>query len=140
MSEKTDIKLTVGMCVSFLNNQEFINETLKVNMPRKTSYWLGRVITKMNVIFKEYRKQQNKIIEEFAVKDDKGKPIIKDEKTGSVDFGDNEKKAVTQLNELLAIEESLGINRLELDPEDLPEFSATDWVIVEPFFMEMEEC
>lgn len=121
-SKKTvgTIKLTLEQIIGMLNNPAF-HKALERNFPFKNGYWLGRIQGQMMEEIKKYQEGRQKLIEKYAEKDDNGDPIVLDEKTGEVEFGDNRSIVTKETEKLLKDTIDIGFNFIDIDFDSLEE-------------------
>lgn len=114
--QKENIILTNGR-IKDLYTSPGLMAASRRNLGVKPSYWLARIIDKMDSIIKPYAKEQQKIIERYTEKDENGKP--KQQNNMFIWMKDQEGQANQELNELADIEVDLGIKKIHLDLDAL---------------------
>ena len=121
------------------NSPEF-TEFRKKQLPfsLKTNYWLARVFNKVEAEAKVYFQEKQKLIDQYAEKDEKGETKIL--ANGSVFFGKKSKEFLKKFNELQQAEIDLGIRPIKLDFAEAKgeQLSMVEFGYILPFIVEEE--
>ena len=103
-----------------LSNQRILNDAARLGeisqkqLPVKVSYAIAKNISKIEGELNIYNKERQKLIDQYAEKDDKDK-IIADEK-GNVKFKEDcKEKWDKDIKELLAIENEVEIHKFSMN-------------------------
>lgn len=111
------ITVSNGEAIVLMVNSIFTVRTL----PVKDRYWLSRIADKLQGIAKFATREREKIILENCIKDEKGKPILKNGKNYTFDPPEREAEANRIISDLMAIENTLPWPRLVIDLAAVPE-------------------
>jgi hypothetical protein len=88
----------------------------------KISYWLAKILNKVNSEWKVYIEARKPVIERFARKDEAGNPLFKDEARTQYDIPAEDRKEFNEaLQEIQKEEIDLGIPQLERTMEQMVE-------------------
>jgi len=97
-----------------------------------TSFQLARIFSKLESESKIYFSEKQKLANKYAIKDNDGKPVIKD---GNYTIS-NVDEFSKELNELLEIEIELGIEKIKMNLENEPNFTVEEMIVLMPFIEE----
>lgn len=86
-------------------------------LPAKTSYWLSRLLQKLEPLNTVYNGERKKLIEKWCDKKD-GKP---NEENGQYKITEHVKEFNAEYAELLAIELEIDMNAIEIPIEKIPD-------------------
>lgn len=85
MSQEQVIKISYRKIIDLIQSGKLASLERK-GLPRKISFWLGRVMDKFEDALRVYQKQHTKLLDEYSDRDDKGQKIVQR------DFGDGRKQ------------------------------------------------
>jgi len=97
-----------------------------------TSFQLARIFSKLESESKIYFSEKQKLANKYAIKDNDGKPVIKD---GNYTIS-NVDEFSKELNELLEIEIELGLDKIKMNLENEPNFTVEEMIVLMPFIEE----
>ena len=98
-------------------------------LPIKVSYWLAKAMEKMEQEVRVYLQKKQEIIDTYAEKADGETKTTPD---GGVVFGLNTEKAISEFAELQKIEVELGIDKIKIDLEKMPDLSVQEISLIMP--------
>ncbi|MCK9370955.1 hypothetical protein M0R04_13675 [Candidatus Dojkabacteria bacterium] len=92
---------------TILEDLDKLTSLSKIKLPIKVSYWVSRILSKVNSELKSFQEQRNKLIEEYGEQD---------EKTKQFTVKDPEKLKVfsKEINELLDVEVELDVKKISI--------------------------
>lgn len=118
---KNTVKMTNEKMIKDLPG---LAEISKKTLPIKASYAIAKNISKINDELKVYTKERQKLIDEYAEKDEKG--VVKADKEGHIIFKEGcKEKWDKDIKELLAIESDIEIRKFNINDLSLNGFSMT---------------
>lgn len=103
-------------------------------LPIRTSYWISRILAKIEREAKIYDEHYRKLVRQCCDKDDKGEPVKLAE--DKVQITENRVEFMEKLNELREAQVGTGINKISLRLDTIPEgvINAENIIQLEPFF------
>lgn len=110
------MKIKLGQLV---NSMEPLNNLLAEKMPISTAFRLSSIVKKVQGVLEDYDKLRGELIKKYG-KDDKIEPTDK-----------NWEKFVKEMNELLATEQTLSIDKIDKSSLSKCEMSARDLMALE---------
>ena len=110
-----------------------VQELLSKQFTAKTSFFLARLFDKLEKESKYYFDQKQKLINQYAKKDDDGNPVQKD---GMVTL-DNPEKFSSELEEVLKININFEWEKVKIDFDKEPALSIDEMMILLPFVEEV---
>lgn len=130
-SEKIVIKS--GLFEVIGPNHGLVKLANAATLPVKTSYWLSRLIKKINSEAETYHKERQKIIDRLCDRDEKGEPVSVG--PGMISLKDHQQEFMEAMNKLGDIDISIDINKIKIKLAEIPEgvISAMDFPTLEPF-------
>jgi len=109
-----------------------IQELLNKQFTAKTSFFLARLFDKIDKESKYYFAQKQKLVNQYAQKDEEGNPIQKD---GMVVL-DNPEKFTSELEEVLKININFEGEKIKIDFSKEPFLTINEVMILLPFIEE----
>ena len=124
-----------------LSNEQIINDANKLRaisekqLPIKVSYALAKNIGKIESELKVYNKERNKLLDQYATKDEKGE--FKFDKEGQVIFKDGcKEKWDKDINELLEIENEIDIHKFNINELEGYSISPSELMVIDYMIQE----
>ncbi|WP_238906626.1 hypothetical protein [Clostridium sp. YIM B02506] len=124
-----------------LSNEQIINDANKLRaisekqLPVKVSYALAKNIGKIESELKVYNKERNKLLDQYATKDEKGE--FKFDKEGQVIFKDGcKEKWDKDINELLEIENEIDIHKFNINELEGYSISPSELMVIDYMIQE----
>lgn len=107
-----------------IENMAILGDISRKQLPVKASYAIAKNIGKLESELKDYDKQRQKLLDQYAEKDKKGERIIEN---GQVKFTDeNKEKFQKDINELLDIKADVDIHKFKFSEIENCSFSAAE--------------
>jgi hypothetical protein len=114
-------------------NHPIVRLSENKDLPVKISWWLARLVNKLNGEIKTYAAAREKLVLTYCDKDADGNPIKTDDTHVSITTGRNEFAVAGA--ELQSATITIGIDRIKIPIDSIPPsiLSAFDMLAIEPF-------
>ncbi|MDP4144168.1 MAG: hypothetical protein Q8936_06730 [Bacillota bacterium] len=111
-----------------LNDVNKLGEITQKQLPIKVSYALAKNIAKIEAELKIYNKEREKLINQYAEKDEKGQ--VKADERGQIIFKEKERWE-KDIKELLSIENDIDIHKFNINELNGYNMSASELMIID---------
>ena len=129
------IRIAAGLAQELISSP-VMGQVLKKEFPVKTSYWLSRILRRLQSEMVDFNQQRHALLEKYGAKDEKGQFIIV---AGQVQLGENAQVFAQAYSELAEIEIDVGFHPLVLDMERCPDLTTEEMLWLAPLLAEEAE-
>lgn len=127
------IRLSAGIAHGLVTSP-IMDQVLKKQFPIKTSYWLARILRKIQSELTDFNRLRQTLLEKYGEKDPKtGRLAVIN---GAVDLGKNMAAFQKDYAELAEIELDIGFYPLPIDLERWPDLSIDEMLWLAPLLAE----